>query len=205
MISQQVIAVQEYCAKNLSLVRYQHLERVHATMQHINTLHNLNIDEEPLALASFGHDIARELPEPILALLLQQSGIPLEPWEEQYKLLCHTRIGSLLLQKFFGIINKEVLQAIECHTLGSKGLSLLAKLLYISDFLEPQRPYLMHGERENYLSMEFDLAVYTVCYQRACFNRDRGKPVFPPTLAMLEEYEQQLAIPPSQHFVLHNE
>ncbi|WGK68835.1 bis(5'-nucleosyl)-tetraphosphatase (symmetrical) YqeK [Candidatus Haliotispira prima] len=200
--SGQIQAVQEYCQRYLSKERYEHLVRVWETMREVKQRHGLSVSEEKLALAGFGHDIARELPGEVSALLLQQSGVELEPWEREFKLFCHTKAGILILRECFGVDDEEVFQAVAHHTLGNSGLCQLARLLYIADFLEPKRPFLTDEERENYMAMEFDRTVYEVCRRTAEFLRDSSKPILPPTLAMIRELEQHLGIGPGQCFVL---
>ena len=146
-MNERVNEVKEYCQRYLSDDRYRHVERVYQTMIEINALHGLGIEAEQLALAGFGHDIARELPGEVSALLLEQSDIELESWEQEFKLFCHNKSGTLILQKCFRIYNDEVLQAVEHHTLGNAGLGRLGKLLYVADFLEPNRPFLKENER----------------------------------------------------------
>ncbi|MEM9424937.1 MAG: HD domain-containing protein [Spirochaetota bacterium] len=196
----QVEDVREYCKKYLSRERYQHLERVHQTMRQINAHNGLGICEEQLALAGFGHDIARELPGEVSSLLLEQAGIALEPWEREFKLFCHTKAGILILRKCFDIDDAEVFQAVEHHTLGNAGLGPLAKLLYAADFLEPGRPFLAENERENYMAMTLDRIAYEVCRRTAEFLCRNNKPLLPPTQAMIRELERELDIETSQRF-----
>ncbi len=196
-----VESVQKYCKKYLSKERYQHLERVSRTMCEINSLKGLGICEKRLKLAGFGHDIARELPGEVSALLLLQSGMELRPWEQECKLLCHNRAGVLILHQCFGVEDEQVFQAVEHHTLGSPGMCPLAGLLYIADFLEPKRPFLGEHEREKYLALEFDRIVYAVCLCSSRFLQSSSKLILPPTLALLKELEQQLAIAPEQRFI----
>ena len=183
-------AVRGYCQSHLSEARYAHVVRVYETMQQLQQNYGLGLAEQKLALAGFGHDIARELPAEVLVLLLRLAGLELRPWEREVPVFCHTRAGVLLLKNVFGIDDAEVFEAVEHHTLGAPKMGVLAKLLYLADFLEPKRPFLQDAERKAYIDMELDRCVYEVCRSSVAFLRRSQKPVFPPTLAMLKELEQ---------------
>ena len=183
-------AVRQYCQSHLSEARYAHVVRVYETMRQLQQNYGLDLEDHKLVLAGFGHDIARELPSEILVLLLRLAGWELTPWEREFPLFCHTRAGVLLLKNCFGVDDKEVFEAVEHHTLGAPKMGVLAKLLYLADFLEPKRPFLEDAERKAYMDMEFERCVYEVCRSNVAFLRRSQKPVFPPTLAMLEELQQ---------------
>ena len=184
--------VRRYCRSHLSEARYAHVVRVYETMQKLTRHYGLELEERKLALVGFGHDIARELPSEVLVLLLRLAGLELRPWETEYPVFCHTRAGVLLLKNSFGIDDAEVFEAVEHHTLGAPKMGVLARLLYLADFLEPKRPFLQDAERKAYMDMEFERCVYEVCRSSVEFLRRSQKSVFPPTLAMLKEFEGML-------------
>ncbi|NTW72559.1 MAG: HD domain-containing protein, partial [Eubacteriaceae bacterium] len=55
--------------------------------------------------------------------------------------LMHGPVGRLVARKEFGIEDEEVLSAIEFHTTGKANMTLLEKIIYLSDFIEPTRNY----------------------------------------------------------------
>ena len=200
--SKQAKAVRDFCKHYLSEDRYRHLERVFQTMIELNKRKSLGISDDQMALAGFGHDIARELPGEISALLLEQAGMELEPWEHEFKLFCHSRASIVILRQCFGVEDAEVFQAMKCHTLGDAGLCTLAKLLYVADFLEPKRHFLQPEERQKCMDAELNSMVYEVCRRTSKFLQDNDKPILPPTRAMIKELEQELAISSEQRFDL---
>ena len=55
--------------------------------------------------------------------------------------LSHGRIAAERVKREQGIVDKEVLDAIRYHTTGRKGMTLLEKIVYLSDAIEPTRNY----------------------------------------------------------------
>ena len=53
--------------------------------------------------------------------------------------LSHAAMGAELAMRDYGVTDTEILDAIRYHTTGRAGMSLLEKIIYISDFIEPSR------------------------------------------------------------------
>jgi len=53
--------------------------------------------------------------------------------------LLHGIAGSVYAKKEFGITDEEVLNAIRYHTIGRRGMSLIEKIIYVADAIEPSR------------------------------------------------------------------
>ena len=55
--------------------------------------------------------------------------------------LAHSKVAARLLREEYGIQDEEVLRAVENHTTGRPGMSLLEKIIYVADAIEPGRSY----------------------------------------------------------------
>jgi nicotinate-nucleotide adenylyltransferase len=75
------------------------------------------INEDDAFLAGIAHDMAKELSTP----------------------LGHGEAAAVMLEKSFGVTNKDVLEAVRYHTEGKSGMGDLAKIVYIADKIEPRR------------------------------------------------------------------
>ncbi|MBR6271434.1 MAG: nicotinate-nucleotide adenylyltransferase [Lachnospiraceae bacterium] len=53
--------------------------------------------------------------------------------------LSHAAVGAGVARRHFGIDDEEVLSAIRCHTIGREGMSLLDKIVFVADLIEPGR------------------------------------------------------------------
>ena len=53
----------------------------------------------------------------------------------------HQFVGAYIAEKDFGIKDEEILSAIRFHTTGSENMSMLAKVIYAADKIEPTRDF----------------------------------------------------------------
>jgi predicted HD superfamily hydrolase involved in NAD metabolism len=93
-------------------------------------------------LAGLLHDYAKELEPELLLKLANQFKLPVDPitWVEGRKLL-HAPVGAALVAAELGITDPEILSAISCHTTGKAEMSILDKVVYLADVIEPNRDY----------------------------------------------------------------
>ena len=65
--------------------------------------------------------------------------IPVTAEEERDPSLLHAKLGAWMAEHKYGVDDPEILSAITCHTTGKPGMSLLDKILYVADYIEPRR------------------------------------------------------------------
>ena len=97
-------------------------------------------DPEKARRAGILHDCTKywEL-EPQVALC-DQAGVPLDPLERTSPKLLHSKTGAILARDRFGEPD-DVYEAIFCHTTGKPGMTTLDKILYLADYMEPNRDF----------------------------------------------------------------
>ena len=98
------------------------------------------IDENSAYLIGLLHDIAKELPAAEKLRLCEEYGIEIDEIMRQKPDLTHSFLSAEMAKREFNIKNKDMLNAIRYHTTGRPDMSLLEKILYISDCIEPNRP-----------------------------------------------------------------
>ncbi len=62
-------------------------------------------------------------------------------WDKQTDNLRHAKIGADLAKKTYNIEDVDILNAIRYHTTGREAMSLLEKIIYIADKIEPNRNF----------------------------------------------------------------
>jgi len=97
-------------------------------------------DETDAARAGLLHDITKALDGPLQLTLCSEYGIILDNFSAQNTKTVHALTGSLVVERIFGE-NKQVVAAIRSHTTGKANMSLLEKILYVSDYIEPNRDF----------------------------------------------------------------
>ena len=66
-------------------------------------------------------------------------GITLTEAELAMPALAHAKLGAYLAEKEYGVVSRQVLNAITWHTTGRPGMTMLEKIIYIADYIEPNR------------------------------------------------------------------
>lgn len=67
-------------------------------------------------------------------------GVTLDPLERENEKLLHAKSGAAVARRLFGE-NEAVCQAILWHTTGRPDMDLLEKIIYIADYMEPNRDF----------------------------------------------------------------
>ena len=94
---------------------------------------------EKAEAAGLLHDCAKCIPSKKKLKLCEQHQIPVSDFEREHPFLLHSRLGALIAEKKYGIRDPEILSAITWHTTGKPAMSLLDKIVFIADYIEPMR------------------------------------------------------------------
>ncbi len=86
------------------------------------------------------HDITKAIDGPDQLLLVDKYGIIVSSFERKYPKLLHAKSGSGVAKYVFGE-SDEVCDAIYWHTTGRADMTLMEKIIYIADYMEPNRNF----------------------------------------------------------------
>lgn len=130
--------MKEALKERLTVERFEHVLRVTALATSLAKKHSVSVEEaEQAALL---HDIAKCMDKDTLRERLQTSD------EDQSLLafhheLWHGPVGAVIAREEFGVVNKDVLNAVRYHTTGRAHMSQLEKLIFVADLIEPGRNF----------------------------------------------------------------
>ena len=97
-------------------------------------------DETDASRAGILHDITKALDGPLQLTLCAEYGTILSDFGKKYPKTLHALTGALVAQRIFGE-NEAVVNAIRHHTTGKADMSLLEKIIYVADYMEPNRDF----------------------------------------------------------------
>jgi len=97
-------------------------------------------DETDAARAGLLHDITKALDGPLQLTLCREYGIMLDEFSHNNPKTLHALTGSLVADRIFGE-NQAVVKAIESHTTGKADMNTLEKIIYVADYMEPNRDF----------------------------------------------------------------
>ena len=97
-------------------------------------------DVEKAREAGILHDITKKLTLEEQLLLCEEYGIMNDTVEGSESKLLHAKTGAAVARARFGMPD-DVCSAIRWHTTGRAGMTLLEKLIYLADYIEPTRDF----------------------------------------------------------------
>lgn len=91
--------------------------------------------------AALLHDCAKYMPLEDMIAICERNFVELNDLEKSKDSLLHAKAGACLAYEKYGIKDKEILDAIKYHTTGKPDMSLIEKIIFVSDFIEPGRTH----------------------------------------------------------------
>ena len=98
-------------------------------------------DVEKARLAGILHDVMKDTEPGEQLKIIEQSGIILTEAQRRNTKLWHAISGAAYAEHVLGVSDREVLDAIACHTGGKAGMTVLDKVLFVADYISADRDY----------------------------------------------------------------
>lgn len=94
---------------------------------------------ENAELAGLLHDCAKCMDDDKRISICEKHHISMSEIEQRNPFLLHAKVGSFLAMNTYKVHDPDVINAILNHTTGRPGMSLLEKIVFVSDYIEPGR------------------------------------------------------------------
>ena len=124
-------------SNKLSKKRFIHTLGVVESAIYLAKKYGANVEEAHMA--ALLHDCAKELP--LLEMQDLVADLSCDADILYNGALLHGVAGMVLANTRYGITNREVLEAIRVHTTGKIGMSKLDKIVFLADYIEPNRNF----------------------------------------------------------------
>lgn len=155
--------IQEKLQQILEKKRYEHTIGVMYTAGCLAMAHGFSMEKS--MLAGLLHDCAKCMSHEEHVALCNLHQVPISEAEHQNKSLLHAKAGAILAEDEYGITDPEILHAIAVHTTGQPDMSVLDKIIYIADYIEPSRDKAMHLEQIRALAyQDLDACMAQILY-----------------------------------------
>lgn len=142
----------------LSLKRYNHSLFVQETAVKLAKIYNADIINA--SAAGLLHDITKDEGYDSQLKMSEEFGIMLSNEERCMPQILHAATGAGYIEHILKINNKDILNAVRYHTTGRKNMSLLEKIVYIADYIEPSRTFEGLDSVRNLAYTDLDSALY---------------------------------------------
>ena len=175
--------------KELKPDRFDHTLGVAYTSASLAMVHGANV--EKALIAGFLHDCAKCLSHEEQLKICENNNIELSDVERRNHSLLHAKAGIYIASTKYEIRDREILDAIRYHTTGRENMSLLEKIVYIADFIEPNRKPLddMNIIRQEAFS-DIDKCLAHILYNSIVYLRTIGKECDDTTMKAYEFYKK---------------
>lgn len=137
MAEYDFVKIQNKLAKELDEDRFHHTIGVMYTSAALAMAHGCDI--RTAQVAGLLHDCAKCIPNKKKIKMCENNKIPVSEFEKEHPFLLHAKLGAFVASDKYGIKEEEILSAITYHTTGKPAMSLLEKIIYIADYIEPGR------------------------------------------------------------------
>ena len=182
------VEIREKLKKKLKPSRYEHTLGVCYTS--VALAMRWGCDLEKAELAGLLHDCAKRWTNEETIEQCEKRGIALTEGELAAPAVIHAKLGAFLAEQKYGVSDPEILSAIAVHTTGKPDMSLLAKIVYVSDYIEPGRSGMEGLEEYRKLAfIDLDETFFRICEGILRYLERKGSVIDP---ASRETYEYYL-------------
>lgn len=132
-----LLIIREKLNKKLSAKRFEHSISVEYIAAALAMAYG--IDVNIARYAGILHDCAKYLDNDTKLKKCLKHNIPISDFELENPELLHAKLSAYYAKKKYDITNEDILSSITYHTTGHPNMSTLEKIIFIADYIEPNR------------------------------------------------------------------
>ncbi|MFD2618242.1 bis(5'-nucleosyl)-tetraphosphatase (symmetrical) YqeK [Terrilactibacillus laevilacticus] len=170
--------------------RYIHTLGVVETAEKLAERYDANIEQAKLA--AMLHDIAKYFSKEELSDIIKRRHDITNEILTFHHSLWHAPVGAAYIEEKYHITDKEVLDAVRYHTTGRQDMSLLDKIVFLADYIEPGREFPGVDEVRHLAKKNLDAAVGKSLQNTVIFLVERHQQVYPDTIYAYNTYIKNL-------------
>mgnify|MGYP003298008487 FL=1 len=172
--------LQKQMKEELTDDRYEHTLGVMYTAEALAMRYG--VDMTKAAVAGLLHDCAKCVPNQQKIKLCKKHEIEISEMEKKNPSLLHAKLGAYMANKAYGVSDIEILNAIRWHTTGKPDMSMLDIIIYMADYIEPNRDKAPNLKEIRKLCFEnIEEALYQVLKSTLDYLEDRPEAIDPMT------------------------
>ncbi|MBN2899436.1 MAG: bis(5'-nucleosyl)-tetraphosphatase (symmetrical) YqeK [Clostridia bacterium] len=123
--------------ERLKRSRFHHTLRVTDTAMELAK--DCDEDVTKAEIAGLFHDLAKNLNDEELLAYIELHDLEIDDIVKRNLYLAHGMVAADIAMREYGVDDEDILEAIWYHTIGRASLSKLAKIIYVADYIEPNR------------------------------------------------------------------
>lgn len=161
-------------------VRFAHTMGVVDTA--ISLAKRYGADKEKVRFAALLHDVAKPIPTDEKLKICYANHLSITESEQANPSLLHAKLGAYIAKETYQIVDEDILNAICYHTTGRPNMTLLEKIIYIADYIEPNRSQAPNLKEIRELAyVDLDECLYRILEGTLAYLRTRNEVIDPMT------------------------
>jgi nicotinate-nucleotide adenylyltransferase len=177
--------------RNVKASRYLHILGVMDTAANLAMRYSYPV--EVARLAGLLHDCTKHMNAEEQLQYCKEHGLSVTEGEKKAPQLLHSKTGAVFAKENYGIQDSEILHAIEVHTTGCREMSLLDKIVFIADYIEPSRDKASRLKEIRAVSyVDLDLAMAMILSDTINYLKNNHKSMDSGTLETYDYYKDVL-------------
>lgn len=189
-MKEELTEIRKKLSKVLKKERFEHTIGVMYTAASLAMRYGA--DMEQALTAGLLHDCGKFCSAKDQLKLCEKKGIELTESERAMPALIHAKLGAYLARHEYGIKDEAVLNAITYHTTGRTDMTMLEKIVYIADYIEPNRKEIPGlAEVRRLAFTDIDEAVCRSAGATTRYLESGGKAVDPMTIRTYNFYKKE--------------
>ncbi|SJN21633.1 Hydrolase (HAD superfamily), YqeK [Marinilactibacillus psychrotolerans 42ea] len=126
----------EAVSQVMSPKRFTHVKGVEKAA--LELARQYRVDYEKVSIAALLHDYAKEQLDEEMRDIIISENMDLELLQYGNN-IWHGPVGAILIRNRFNVTDSEILDAIRHHTVGAPQMGLIEQIIYVADYIEPNR------------------------------------------------------------------
>lgn len=191
MNEELIASIRKQLKDNLTRHRMTHTDGVAYTAASLGMRYEMDI--EKCYIAGLLHDCAKYVPEDKMIQLCKKHNVRVTPFEEKSTYLLHGKVGAILAKKDYGVDDAEILNAITYHTTGRAAMSMLEKVIFVADYIEPNRRQLPNLAKIRSMAfVDIDKAIYMITRDTVDYLTVANRPIDETTYETMNFYKTEV-------------
>lgn len=175
--------------KHVDENRFVHTLGVMYTSAALAMAHGYDIHKAQVA--GLLHDCAKCIPNDKKLRICKKHNIDVSAVEYENPILLHAKLGAYIAETKYDIYDEEILRSITFHTTGRAGMSTLEKIVFIADYIEPERFKARNlPEIRRTAFTDLDECMYMILRDTLAYLKHNPKAVDPTTSRAFEFYNE---------------
>jgi len=188
MLSVEII--KEKLQSALSIERYIHTLGVAEEAKKLAANYGDNELVVKAELAGLLHDCAKDFPADMKKRFCKEYHVPIDEIMKKQIDLVHPFLGAEVARREYDVNDKDILEAIKWHTTGKADMSVLEKIIFIADYIEPSREPFEGLDNARKLSYEsLDKAMANILENTIEYVKKRNRTLHPYSVEALNYYK----------------